>query len=387
MTKIYLIRHAEAEGNLYRRIHGHYDSIVTDNGYKQIEALVERMDLISIDAIYSSDLFRARKTAEAICDLKNIPLRENCALREISLGVWEDKPFGQIGAEEEENLQLFSHSSPRWKVKNGETFEELRIRISREILSIAEKHPDESVVIVTHGTAIRYVCAVFSGLSVEESSKLGHSDNTAVTLLEVESGSGKVQIRFSDDNSHLNNEISTLAQQGWWKRQDGVKLDENLWYQPFDLSQMPYRGLYLASRQEAWMDLGRDMRHFGKQGYMDQAIANYKASKGNLVCAQNKITFVGILQMDPEKEKEDNAGFISFFYMLPEFRGQGLGVQMIGQAVSRYRPMGRDKLRLICGEDNLAAKTFYMRYGFRIIETREEAFGTVHLMEKYIGFQ
>ena len=39
MTTIYLIRHAEAEGNLYRRIHGWYDALVTENGWKQIQAL------------------------------------------------------------------------------------------------------------------------------------------------------------------------------------------------------------------------------------------------------------------------------------------------------------------------------------------------------------
>ena len=42
MTTIYLVRHAEAEGNLYRRIHGWYDSLITDNGFRQIQALEAR---------------------------------------------------------------------------------------------------------------------------------------------------------------------------------------------------------------------------------------------------------------------------------------------------------------------------------------------------------
>ena len=42
MTRIYIVRHAEAEGNLYRRIHGQYDSLVTPLGYRQIEALSRR---------------------------------------------------------------------------------------------------------------------------------------------------------------------------------------------------------------------------------------------------------------------------------------------------------------------------------------------------------
>lgn len=41
VTKLYLVRHAEAEGNLYRRIQGQYDSLITDNGYRQIAALAQ----------------------------------------------------------------------------------------------------------------------------------------------------------------------------------------------------------------------------------------------------------------------------------------------------------------------------------------------------------
>ena len=86
MTTIYLIRHAEAEGNLYRRVHGWYDSLITENGYRQIAALEERFRDIHIDAVYSSDLFRTRTTARAIYRSKNLPLRTHPGLRELNLG-------------------------------------------------------------------------------------------------------------------------------------------------------------------------------------------------------------------------------------------------------------------------------------------------------------
>ena len=62
MTRIFLIRHAEAEGNLYRRVHGWYDSLITDNGYRQIAALAGRFADVHVDAVYSSDLFRTMTT-------------------------------------------------------------------------------------------------------------------------------------------------------------------------------------------------------------------------------------------------------------------------------------------------------------------------------------
>ena len=66
MTTVYLVRHAEAEGNLYRRVHGWYNSLITDNGYRQIAALRGRFADIHIDAVYSSDLFRTMTTAKAV---------------------------------------------------------------------------------------------------------------------------------------------------------------------------------------------------------------------------------------------------------------------------------------------------------------------------------
>lgn len=72
--------------------------------------------------------------------------------------------------------------------------------------------------------------------------------------------------------------------------------------------------------------------------------------------------------------------------MMPTLRKRGLGVQLIGQAVSVYRPLGRDYLRLRCAPDNLVAQRFYKRYGFRKVC---EATGTrvpLDIMEKYIGY-
>ena len=66
MTTLYLVRHAEAEGNAYRRIDGWYNSLITPNGLLQIEALGRRFAEIPIDACYASDRYRTCKTASAV---------------------------------------------------------------------------------------------------------------------------------------------------------------------------------------------------------------------------------------------------------------------------------------------------------------------------------
>ena len=248
MTRIYLIRHAEAEGNLYRRIHGWYDSLITVNGYRQIQALAERFRDVPIDAVYSSDLFRTRTTAGAVCKPKGLPLRTDPGLREVHMGWWEDHTWGEVARLDGPTLALFNVTSPEWKVPGGESLDEVRQRVGGTLRKLAERHPDQTLAVFCHGTAIRNTLALFRGLSVAESAGLPHSDNTAVSLVELD-GEG-VRVVFQDDNSHLSDEISTLARQKWWKASQGSLADVNLWFRPMDLDQEGQ--VYYQARKEAW---------------------------------------------------------------------------------------------------------------------------------------
>ena len=121
MTRIYLIRHAEAEGNLYRLAHGHYDSLITERGYQQIAALRERFADIPIDAVYASDLFRTRTTARAIYEPKGLPLHTTPAFREVGMGVWEGRTWQELAMEDEAALDRFNRDMVHWHVEGSET--------------------------------------------------------------------------------------------------------------------------------------------------------------------------------------------------------------------------------------------------------------------------
>ena len=380
MTRIYLIRHAEAEGNLYRRIHGQYDSLITENGYRQIKKLRERFEPIHIDAVYSSDMFRTITTARAIYEPKGLTLHTRKDLREVAMGVWEDHPFGEISRIDPERMKLFGRTSAQFSVEGGETFQQVRERVTAALLDIAAMHPNQTVAVFSHGTSIRTALAMFMGLTVEEGHKLGHSDNTAVSLLEIENGF--VKVVFADDNSHLPEEISTLAQQNWWKGKGA--LDLNLWYRPLDLSNEEDRDAYGQARAEAWQTIHGTLDRFDAASFLADAKACQETAPQNLVFSMVDDHPVGILQMD--SGREEDAGHISFFYMNPQTRHQGLGVQMLGQAVSIARPMGLKRLQLLCAVNNKTALRFYGRYGFQKTGAVPGAFGTLCRMEKNIGY-
>ena len=383
-TRLYLVRHAEAEGNLYRRIHGWYDALITDNGYRQIAALEGRFADIHIDAVYSSDLFRTKTTASAVWRPKKLPLTTMKGLREIGMGVWEDKPWGETARVDGERLLRFNATDPDWSVEGCETFQDLRQRMERSLRGIAARHPGETVAVFSHGTAIRSALAVFHGMTVAESAVLGHSDNTAVSLLEFDGYT--VRVVFEDDNSHLPEEISTLARQNWWKDQ-GRSLDQtNLWFRPLDVLGGE-ADFYLEARREAWQSVHHTTEHFDGRGFLEQARRSAEKDPGSVMCAMLKEERVGLLQMDFEQDAEKGVGCIPFYYMVPGARRKGLGVQLLGQAVSAYRPMGRDYLRLCCAPDNDVAQRFYQRYGFRKTGQVPGAHMPLDLMEKYIGYK
>ena len=76
---------------------------------------------------------------------------------------------------------------------------------------------------------------------------------------------------------------------------------------------------------------------------------------------------------------------MSLLYLCPEYRGQGLGVQLLGRAVTKYRRLGRRSVRLHVAEDNQAALAFYRANGFTELSRAPGAEAELILMEKKLG--
>ena len=381
-TTIYLIRHAEAEGNLYRRVHGWYNSLITDNGYRQIAALEHRFQDIHIDAVYSSDLFRTMTTARAVYAPKGLELHTDPGLREVHMGLWEDRPWGEVARTDGARLALFNATDDAWQAPEGEGYAQVGRRVGDTILRLAAAHPGQTIALVSHGTAIRTALSRFQGLDQEARRRAGHSDNTAVSCLEVEGE--EVTVLFENDNSHLPEEISTLARQRWWKAREGGVADANLWFQPLDMERNC--GVYLEARREAWVNIHGPDLPFDREGFLQQAMGHWRRERRAVTCAMLGDELAGMLELDVDAGAEEKVGYIPFVYMTPQYRRQGLGVQLLGEAISVYRPLGRTKLRLRCAPDNGVAQRFYARYGFRKIGAAQGGRVPLDMLEKYIGY-
>ena len=96
---------------------------------------------------------------------------------------------------------------------------------------------------------------------------------------------------------------------------------------------------------------------------------------------------IGILELNMELDADKGAGWIAFYYIDREYRGKGLAVQLLGQATSIFRKLGRKTLRLRVAQTNKRAINFYKKYGFKHIATEEGAVCPLLVMEKNIAVE
>ena len=292
------------------------------------------------------------------------------------LPVHQDLPFGELELTAPEALNRFSYHPEQWRLDGAETVQEVTDRVVAGLQDLSRRHEGQTIAIATHGTALRTTLKrLFPGRAS------GHADNTAVTLLTCEDG--VFYLKYLYDNSHLEAQISTLAHQKWWKDPNGRIQDENLWYRPMTKDD---DATYIAFRQDAWDLIYPGVRGFDGPGFLADAWRCAENEPRALVLVMLGHTVAGCLQLNMSRGREEGAGYIPFFYLKPEFRGRELGVQLIGHAISVFRPLGRTKLQLSVAPSNERAIRLYEKLGFRIKQAgKPRKKMSLHLMEMDIS--
>jgi probable phosphoglycerate mutase len=376
MTNIYLIRHAEAEGNLYRRIHGWYDSLITPRGWKQIEALSKRFKDVHIDAVYSSDLMRTQMTASSIFIPHGLPLHTMPELREVNMGAWEDITWAEVERDTPDQLEYFNFDPEKWSIEGGEELSHLQKRIKSTVLEIASRHEGQTVAAVSHGTAIRALIAEVENVPSREISSIPHCDNTGVTLLHVQGED--IEVEYYGDISHLPEEISTLKRQVWWKNSGG-KDKNSLYFRKIETE--ADRSFYMSCRKEQWH------ADFPEADMPAEFLERFERNQGQTYTAFYGDKPMGIIELDAAKSAADrDRGYIEFYFVSPEYRGGGLGGQLIGQAISDFRKEKKEYVEISIPYVARENCGFFEHYGFRPCGMAEDGGREMVRMELDISY-
>ena len=358
MTTIYLVRHAEAEGNVYRRCHGQYNALLTGKAYRQIEALARRFDDVKIDAVYASDLFRARVTAQGIAQRHGLPVQTDRELREIDMGEWEDRPWGELP-------RLYPEAYARWmqepwncRVPGGESVQQSGERLLRALRRLAHDHPGQTLVVASHGTGIRAALCLALGQPLSDMGGLGWCDNTAVAKL-LFAEDGQIQVEYYNDNSHLPEELSTFAGQRWWKTGDRP-LQWNMRFAPVDWGRdLPLVEGYVRDCCAELYGSGVDAGQMIEQMRRQSAACPDSAALGYV-----EDTPIALVSLDVEREADTACGWIGLYYVAPDYRGMDYAPQLLGHAISVYRRMGKRQLKVRLPKGDERALAFFRRYNF-----------------------
>jgi broad specificity phosphatase PhoE len=162
VTTILLTRHGETDWNRDGRWQGHSNTSLNRRGKAQARELADELNE-EIDVVYSSDLARARETAEIVAGRLGLDVRVDERLRERGFGSWEGLTRSEIEERDAEALA-------RWQAGNGhgahdaEPYDAFAQRMRDFLEDVLERHPGERVLVIAHGGSIRVIHAIATGL-------------------------------------------------------------------------------------------------------------------------------------------------------------------------------------------------------------------------------
>jgi len=202
-TRLIAVRHGETAWNVDTRIQGHLDIPLNDTGLWQARQLARALADEPVTAIYTSDLARARATAQAVADATGAPLALEPGLRERSFGHFQGRTFAEIEAELPEQARLWRQRDPDYAPEGGESLTALRDRITQTTHRIAARHPGGLVVLTAHGGVldVLYRAATRQDIQAPRTWQLA---NAAINRLLWTEDGGLTLVGWAD-TQHLDN--------------------------------------------------------------------------------------------------------------------------------------------------------------------------------------
>jgi 2,3-bisphosphoglycerate-dependent phosphoglycerate mutase len=209
-TEILLVRHGESQpvdpDRPFELVDGHGDPPLDPVGVEQAERVAERLAGENIAAIYVTTLRRTVETAAPLAKRLGIVPSVEPELREVYLGEWEGGLL-RVKAEQRDPAFMRAVEEGSWApIPGAEPAEAFRDRVGLGISRVAQAHPDQLVVVVTHGGVIGQVLASATG--ARGFAFIG-ADNASISHIVVEDD--RITVRRFNDTTHLEPHFSVAA--------------------------------------------------------------------------------------------------------------------------------------------------------------------------------
>jgi probable phosphoglycerate mutase len=199
-TTTILLRHGQTEYSAERRFAGRGDIALTDTGRRQAAAAADRLTARGIDAIVTSPLQRARRTAEAVATATGAPLTVDDDLAETDFGKWEGLTFGEVSERWPEEMAAWLASTDV-APPGGESLADAGRRVLAALDRLLAAHPRRTLLLVSHVTPIKTI-ACRALLAPPAALFRIHLDVASLTEIDW-FADGPVLLRSLNDTAHL----------------------------------------------------------------------------------------------------------------------------------------------------------------------------------------
>ena len=200
--RLRLVRHGETDWNAQGRIQGHIDIPLNDRGRAQARELAQALSGSGAALVITSDLARARETAEIVAAHLGIPLQVSDRLRERRLGALQGMTAADLGASEPGFVARMVND-PGTRPEGAETLEEFRARIAAFLDDLVARPPADDVILVVHGGTVR--AAMLALVGDDHRRALPRVGNCAVVRVDVDA----TGVRVSDDREVATDDAHT----------------------------------------------------------------------------------------------------------------------------------------------------------------------------------
>ena len=200
MTRLFLVRHGITDHNSTHKFLGHTDVELSDEGFRQVEKLRDRMAKEKFDVVYSSDLRRAISSAEVISKGHEAEIVSCSELREINYGEMESLTFEEIRKLYPTLAEAIHQFSPDLNFPGGESLAGFIERTLKFRDRLNSHKPDQRILIVAHGGPMRTLLCDLLGVG-QTYWRTFRLDNASLSI--VDTYPQRAILSLLNDTSHL----------------------------------------------------------------------------------------------------------------------------------------------------------------------------------------
>jgi probable phosphoglycerate mutase len=183
IQRVVLWRHGQTDWNLANRFQGHSDIPLNETGIDQARKAAPLLYGLRPSKIISSDLIRAKQTAQELANISRLPIHIDPGLRETNGGKWEGRTGAENRAEDYEKFVNWLDGNDEPAGDFGERRSEIALRAVTAIENALEKEI-ETLVVVTHGGTARIIIGKMLGLPMTQWASIGGLSNASWSILE-----------------------------------------------------------------------------------------------------------------------------------------------------------------------------------------------------------